>query len=68
MKRKNLMKWHIDNDLTYTDVHEKIGYSKAHYTKIIKGENDPSFEFMMKFGEAFAPLIDDVWELFKKEK
>lgn len=60
------MIWHINTELSYKDVYEKLGYSKAHYTKILKGENDPSFEFMDRFNENFGELIDDIWELFKK--
>lgn len=66
MKRKNLMKWHIDNDISYKEVYEKLGYTHVHYNKILNGENDPSFEFMTRFGENFGHLVDDIWELFKK--
>ena len=67
MKRKNLLIWHIKNNLSHTDVCERLGYSKAHYSKILNGENDPSFEFMKRFGDNFGHLVDDIWELFQKE-
>ena len=61
------MKWHIDNDLNYKEVYDVLEYTKQHYSKIINGEADPSFEFIEKFNENFGELVEDVWELFKKE-
>lgn len=66
-KRKNLKKWHIDNNLSYKDVYETLGYSKNHYSLILNGKADPSFGFIEAFGNTYNHLIDDIWELFKKE-
>ena len=66
-KRKNLKKWHIDNGLSHKEVYEKLGYTKNHYSLILNGKADPSFEFMQRFGDNFGHLVDDIWELFKKE-
>ena len=66
-KRKNLMKWHIDNSLTYKEVYETLGYTKNHYSLILNGKADPSFGFIEAFGNNYGHLINDIWELFKKE-
>lgn len=64
MSRKNLKKWHIDQNLTPTKVAEMLGVTYAHYASILSGRNNPSIKLLEKFQEIFK--VDDVLELFKK--
>lgn len=70
MKRRNLMKWHFENEVSQTDVAKYIGVTDNHYSLVIKGKANPSFRFIEKFceyAEKHGYVIEDVWELFKKE-
>lgn len=69
MKRKNWMKWHVDNDVSYKEVAEEMGYTVNHYSLLINGKGDPSFGFIEEFcayAEKHGYEIGDVWEFFKK--
>lgn len=63
-KRKNLMKWEIDNNLKRVDIAKKLGISQAHYSNIVNGVSDPSLEIVERFQSVFQ--VDDVLELFKR--
>lgn len=67
MKRKNLVKFRIDHNLTSTQMAEKLGFSRVHYSNIETGKKDPTFGFMQKFEETFKDQYEDIWELFRKE-
>lgn len=64
MKRKNLMKWEIDNNLKRIDIAKKLGISTAHYSNIVNGKADPSLEVIERFQKVFQ--VDNIWELFKR--
>ena len=65
MKRKRLMKWVIDNNLKHTEIAERLGITKSHWSSIINGKNNPSFTLIEKFKEVFK--VDNALELFEKE-
>ena len=70
MKRKKLIKFLVDNDLIQTDVAESLGISDNHFSLLINGKSNPSFGLMEKFEELCDELgivVDDMWELWKKE-
>ena len=71
MKRKNLIKLRIDIGLKSKELAKKLGVSVAYYSNLENGKIDPTFKFIEKF-EKFCNeeriVIDDIWELFKKEE
>lgn len=64
MKRKNLMKWEIDQNLKRSEIAKKLGISAPHYGNIVNGKVDPSIKVLEKFQDIFK--VDDVLNLFKK--
>ena len=69
MKRKNLYKFLIDNNLTQTEVAEYLDVTKQHFSLLINGNGNPSFDLLMKFDEFCKEKnieINDMWELWKK--
>lgn len=65
MKRKNLIKFRIDNGLRAKEIAEKLEITKTKYSNIENGRVKPSIEFASKFQEAFN--VDDIFELLKEE-
>ena len=65
VKRKNLIKFRIDNGLKAKDITEKLGITKTKYSNIENGRVKPSLEFACKFQEAFD--VEDIFELLKEE-
>ena len=65
MKRKRLMKWVIENNLKHSEIAEKLGVSKPHWSAIINGKNNPSFALIERFKEVFQ--VENALELFEKE-
>ena len=69
MKRKNLMKLLIDNNLTQVEVAKELEITNQHFSLLINGNADPSFGLMLKFEEfceTHKIVINDMWELWKK--
>ena len=66
MKRKNLIKFRIDNGLRAKDIAEKLEITKTKYSNIENGRVKPSIEFACKFQEVFK--VDDIFELLKEEQ
>ena len=66
MKRKNLIKFRVDNGLKAKFIAEKVGVSRVKYSNIENGRTKPSIEFASKFQEAFG--VEDIFELLKEEE
>lgn len=70
MKRKNLNKFLVDHELTQTEVADYLGVTENHFSLLINGKSNPSFGLIEKF-EQFCDkrkiIINDMWELWKKE-
>lgn len=69
MKRKNLIKFLIDYNLTRNEVANYIDITANHFSLLLNGKSDPSFGLMAKFGEMCQHngiIIEDMWELWKK--
>jgi transcriptional regulator with XRE-family HTH domain len=63
--RFNLIKFRRSLKLSQTEVANRLGVSRPHYSDIENGKVSPSIDFAYKIQEAFD--IDDVMELLKKE-
>lgn len=63
-KRKNLLLFRLDNNLTQQEMANKLGITRVHYNSIENGKADPSFSLCQKLNELFE--INDVWDLMKK--
>lgn len=70
LKRKKLIKLLIDNDLTQVEIANELEITNQHFSLLINGKSDPSFGLIEKF-ETFCNergiVVEDVWELWKKE-
>ena len=66
MKRKNLIKFRLENGLKAKDIAEKMGVSKVKYSHIENCRVKPSIDFACKFQKAFG--VDDIFELLKEEE
>lgn len=64
-KRKILKKWAIDHNLKHKDIAAKLGITRQHWTNIVNGKSDPSYDLLEKFSKAFD--VNNIYELFKKE-
>lgn len=62
MKRKNLIKFRIDHDLTQEQLAESLDVSTSHINQIELGKGKPSYGLLMKFKQVYK--VDDVLELF----
>lgn len=65
MKRKNLIRWEIENGYKAKYVAERLGISETAYSLIKNCKTTPSLETAYKFQEEFG--IDNVLELLKEE-
>jgi DNA-binding XRE family transcriptional regulator len=65
MKRKNLIKFRIDNGLKAKEIADRLEITKTKYSNIENGRVRPSIDFACKFQEVFK--VDDVFELLKEE-
>ena len=64
-KRKNLMKFRIDHDLTQTQLAEKLGVTVGHINQIELGNRKPTIEMLMKFKTVFnIETMDEVMKIF----
>lgn len=65
MVRKKLKKWVIDNNFKNSDIAEKLGITKTHWSNIVNGKTNPSFGLCEKFQAIFK--VENSLELFEKE-
>lgn len=65
-KRKNLIRWRIENDLKQVEIAKTLEISNGYYSNLEKGRVNPSFNMLVKFKEVFD--VCDVLELFKLDK
>ena len=68
MKRENLKRFRVGQGLTQDEMAKKLEISLSHYKNIELGTYDPSFGFMVRFGEVFKGKYDDIWDLFYNDK
>lgn len=65
--RKNLIIFRVQRDLTQTDMAEKLGFSRQHYSRVENGKQDVSLRFLVKLCEVFGITLDKAEELTKVE-
>lgn len=68
MRRKNLKIFRIEQDLTQSDMAQKVGCDRASYSAIEVGSRNPSYEFMEKLQTAFNVPSERMWALLEREK
>ena len=68
MRRKNLKIFRIEQDMTQSDMANKIGCSRDAYSAIEIGSRDPSYAFMQGLQNAFAVPSEKMWALLEREK
>lgn len=62
-----LSHFRIKNSFTQKDMADKLGTTLSFYTKVELGVRNPSYNFLIKFKEAFPnESIDDIF--FRNEK
>lgn len=66
MRRKKLKLWMVENNLTIKEIAERLNVSRIHFSNIVNGKVNPSYEFMQKFKDEFH--VENVFELFEKER
>lgn len=71
MKRKNLLKFLIDNNLTQTDLAETLDVSKQQLSRLVNCKTNPSFGLMLEFEKMCNKkniVIEDMWEIWRAEE
>ena len=68
MRRKNLKIFRIEQDLTQSDMAERVGCSRDAYSSIELGKRNPSYDFMVDFQNAFNVPNENMWGLMEREK
>lgn len=64
--RINLKKFKIEQGLNSTEMAEKVGITRQHYSNLECGKCNPSYELLEAFEKVFNLDAKDVWLLFKK--
>ena len=65
-KRKNLMKFRIDHDLTQAQLGEKLGVTVGYVNQIELGKKKPTIELLLKFKNVFSiETMDEVMKIFE---
>lgn len=68
MRRKKLKFFRIEQDLTQSDMAQRVGCDRASYSAIEVGSRNPSYEFMEKLQAAFDIPSERMWALLEREK
>lgn len=53
MRNSNLAKFRVEKNFSTMDMAKKIGVSASYYEKIEYGQRKPSYNFIVKFKNAF---------------
>lgn len=67
MRRKNLKIFRIEQDLTQSDMAQRIGCSRDAYSAIESGARNPSYDFMESLHIAFSVPAERMWTLLERE-
>ncbi|MFZ5967341.1 MAG: helix-turn-helix domain-containing protein [Bacillota bacterium] len=60
-KKEDLIKFRESIDKTQEEMADILGISVSYYSKIEKGERNPSFNFITKFKEKFGVSIEPIF-------
>lgn len=63
MRRINLKIFRIRQDLTQTEMAERLKWDRVSYCAIESGKRDPSITFFYRLQEVFNISDDQMWEL-----
>ena len=62
MKNQKLISFRKEKGISISDMAAKIGVSESYYEKIEYGNRTPSYNFLIKFKEAFPKTnMDDIF-------
>lgn len=65
--RTNLKVFRVKRNLTQEEIAKKIGFARATYTSIERGERHGRNSFWKELQKAFGISDADMWELMKNE-